>query len=52
MRADDDPQGYGALPVNLSRWSLKKVDEALQAFFRPVRAKCGKAFPRFKSMRQ
>jgi hypothetical protein len=23
-----DPQGYGALPVNLSRWSLKKVDEA------------------------
>ena len=23
-----DPQGYGALPVTLSRWSLKKVDEA------------------------
>jgi hypothetical protein len=23
-----DPQGYGALPINLSRWSLNKVDEA------------------------
>jgi putative transposase len=46
----DDPQGYGALPVNLSRWSLKKVDEAFQAFFRRIRAKRGKAgFPRFKS---
>ena len=46
----DDPQGYGALPVTLSRWSLKKVDEAFQAFFRRIRAKRGKAgFPRFKS---
>ena len=45
-----DPQGYGALPTNLSRWSLKKVDEAFQAFFRRIRAKRGKAgFPRFKS---
>jgi hypothetical protein len=47
----DDPQGYGALPVNLSRWSLKKVDEAFQAFFRRIEAKRGKGgFPRFKSM--
>jgi transposase len=46
----DDPQGYGALPVNLSRWSLKKVDEAFQAFFRRLTAKRGKGgFPRFKS---
>ena len=46
----DDPQGYGALPVTLWRWSLKKVDEAFQAFFRRITAKCGKAgFPRFKS---
>jgi putative transposase len=49
----DDPQGYGALPVTLSRWSLKKVDEAFQAFFRRITAKCGKAgFPRFKSRRR
>ena len=46
----DDPQGYGALPVTLSRWSLKKVDEAFQAFFRRIRAKRGKAgVTRFKS---
>jgi putative transposase len=46
-----DPQGYGALPVNLSRWSLKKVDKAFQAFFRRIEAKRGKGgFPRFKSM--
>ena len=25
---DFDPQGYGALPTNLSRWSLNKLDEA------------------------
>ena len=29
-----DPQGYGALPVTLPRWSLNKVDEAFQDFFR------------------
>jgi putative transposase len=47
----DDPQGYGALPVNLSRWSLKKVDDAFQAFFRRIKAKRGRGgFPRFKSM--
>jgi putative transposase len=46
----DDPQGNGALPVNLSRWSLKKVDEAFQAFFRRLTAKRGKGgFPRFRS---
>ena len=45
----EDPAGYGALPVNLSRWSLKKVDEAFQAFFRRVKVKHGKAgFPRFR----
>jgi putative transposase len=45
----DDPEGYGALPVTLSRWTLKKVDEAFAAFFRRVKAKNGKAgFPRFR----
>ncbi|MGY3581830.1 putative transposase [Bradyrhizobium sp. USDA 4341] len=45
----DDLAGYGALPANLSRWSLKKVDEAFQAFFRRVKVKHGKAgFPRFR----
>ncbi len=46
----DDPEGYGALPVNLSRWSLKKLDESFQAFFKRIKKKNGKAgFPRFKS---
>ena len=49
----DDPQGYGALPATLSRWSLNKVDEAFQAFFHRTTAKRGKAgFPRFKSRRR
>jgi putative transposase len=49
----DDPQGYGALPANVSRWSLRKVDEAFRAFFRRVKAKNGNAgFPRFRSMRR
>jgi putative transposase len=45
----DDPVGYGSLPANLSRWSLKKVDEAFQAFFRRLKVRQGKAgFPRFR----
>lgn len=45
----DDPLGYGDIPANLSRWSLKKVDEAFQAFFKRVKVKRGKAgFPRFR----
>ncbi len=39
----DDPQGYGALPVTLSRWPLKKDDEAFQAFFRRIKTRNGKA---------
>jgi putative transposase len=45
----EDPLGFGALPVTLSRWSLKKVDEAFAAFFRRVRVSKSKAgFPRFR----
>lgn len=45
----DDRQGYGALPVALSRWTLKKVDLAFQAFFDRCRRRNGKAgFPRFR----
>lgn len=39
-----------AVPVNLQRWTLKRLDEAFQAFFRRVKARNGKAgFPRFLS---
>ena len=45
----DDPEGYGALPVLLSRWTLSKLDEAYASFFRRVKANAGKAgFPRFR----
>jgi len=39
----------GELPVNLQRWTLKRLDEAFQGFFRRVKARNGKAgFPRFR----
>lgn len=39
----------GALPVNLQRWTLKRLDEAFVGFFGRVKARAGKAgFPRFR----
>jgi putative transposase len=40
----------GSLPVNLQRWTLKRLDEAFQGFFRRVKARGGKTagFPRFR----
>lgn len=39
----------GELPVNLQRWTLKRLDDAFQGFFRRLKAKDGKAgFPRFR----
>ena len=41
--------GMGELPVNLQRWTLKRLDDAFQGFFRRLRACSGKAgFPRFR----
>ena len=40
---------WGELPANLQRWTLKRLDEAFQAFFRRLKARRGKAaFPRFR----
>jgi putative transposase len=37
------------LPANLQRWTLKRLDEAFQGFFRRLKARRGKAgFPRFR----
>jgi putative transposase len=37
------------LPPNLQRWTLKRLDEAFQGFFRRIKARNGKAgFPRFR----
>jgi putative transposase len=39
----------GALPVSLQRWTLKRLDDAFQGFFRRLKARKGKAgFPRFR----
>lgn len=46
----DDPDGYGAVPANLSRATLQRLHRAFEGFFR--RAKAGAAvagYPRFKS---
>lgn len=43
-----DLQSMGALPANLQRWTLRRLDGAYQGFFRRV-GKDGKAgFPRFR----
>jgi putative transposase len=39
----------GELPPNLQRWTLKRIDDAFQGFFRRVKARSGKTgFPRFR----
>jgi putative transposase len=39
----------GKLPANLQRWTLKRMDDAFQGFFRRLKARNGKAgFPRFR----
>jgi putative transposase len=48
----DDPDGYGALPANLSRWTFRKVDFAFQEFFKRVKVRKERAgFPRFRGAR-
>lgn len=40
---------YGSVPYNLSKWTLKRLDDAMKGFFRRAKAKGGKAgFPRFR----
>lgn len=41
---------YGGVPYNISKWTLKRLDDAFRAFFRRAKARSGKAgFPRFRS---
>jgi len=43
------PIRMGELPANLQRWTLKRLDDAFQGFFRRLKARNGKAgFPRFR----
>src|SRR5712664_3651901 len=43
----DDPEG-SALPVNLQRATLKRLDEAYKGFFRRVKSGGKPGFPRFR----
>lgn len=37
------------MPYNVSKWTLKRLDDAMKAFFRRAKARAGKAgFPRFR----
>jgi putative transposase len=43
----------GELPANLQRWTLKRLDDAFQGFFRRLKARSGKAgFARFRGKGQ
>lgn len=44
----DDPTGLGAVPANLSRATLRRLDLSFAAFFRRVKAGEKPGFPRFK----
>jgi len=44
----DDPDGYGSMPVRLSRGTLRRLDAAFRGFFRRVKARQRPGFPRFK----
>lgn len=39
----------GALPVNLLRWALKKLDKSFKGFFGRVKKRQSPGYPRFKS---
>src|SRR5688572_17739622 len=47
LRADD--ADAAAVPANLQRWTLKRLDDAYRGFFRRLKAGCKPGFPRFRS---
>ena len=48
----DDPDGWGALSLQVGRGVLRRLERARQAFFRRVRAGEKPGYPRFKSSRR
>jgi putative transposase len=41
--------GIGGVPYDVSKWTLKRLDDSMKAFFKRAKARCGKAgFPRFR----
>ncbi len=45
----DDPQGHGADPVTMGRWTLARVEDAFAGFFGRVKRGQKAGFPRFKA---
>lgn len=45
-----DPNGFGAIPLNMSRWTLKRVDDAFTGFYSRVKRGQKPGFPRFRPM--
>lgn len=46
----DDPEGHGADPATIGRWTLARVEDAFTGFYGRVKRGTGKAgFPRFKA---
>ena len=45
----DDPEGYGAQPVTMGRWTLARLDEAMGSFFKRVKKGQTPGFPRYKA---
>ncbi len=45
----DDPEGHGADPANLGRWTLARVEDAFTGFFSRVKRGQKAGFPRFKA---
>ncbi|MEE9483186.1 MULTISPECIES: RNA-guided endonuclease InsQ/TnpB family protein [Methylobacterium] len=44
----DDPEGHGADPVTMGRWTLKRVEDGFTGFFGRVKRGLKPGFPRFK----
>jgi putative transposase len=45
-----DPSGFGAMPANIGRWTLKRVDDAFTGFFSRIKRGQKAGFPRFRPM--
>jgi len=41
---------YAGVPYNISKWTLKRLDDSMKAFFRRVRSGQKPGFPRFRSV--
>src|SRR4051794_14810856 len=45
-----DIPGFSILPLNLQRWTLRRIDEAFAGFFRRAKSRRGRAgYPRYRS---